>query len=488
MHRSLWLPFPFLLSCTDPAPSPIPPAVTAGAELGSVSFEPQRDDGLVSPIVRLTIGLSSSIAADALRGGRVVLIAGGATEEDAAAYAKNRTTSALRAKEIPLLSWGAPTSGPTSIVVQPSRKLPAGKSTLLVLLERRAPWSLELAVAEDAGEIARRTFPIATTTRAPRATYCASGLPPLPESIAHPTGSLRVVRHALPANGAACFDLIGEGVTGMLVPPPALGGLLVDPQPVAIDPALAVPDDTPCPDGVYTLPGLCVRVEDDRLILLGDVASPRLALGTLFTEQGGARSVIAPLEVGARVVVRGLSPWSDVTIDLLARDLGRDRRARRVVRTAPWRAHLVVNELLARPPSGSASQRFLELANDSAAPLSLGGLFVHDGDDEIELPDEIVPAGALVLLTPEKFVDGLAGEVPPPGGVLRLWVDSLRLTGEISVTDVGGRVLSRFPASTSTKMVARGRRTPEHPDDAADAFGWDRDGRATPGRANSIAP
>jgi hypothetical protein len=146
----------------------------------------------------------------------------------------------------------------------------------------------------------------------------------------------------------------------------------------------------------------------------------------------------------------------------------------------------VVNEALARPPSGAPSQRFVELVNDGAESIDLDGLVVQDGDVEITLPTATLPAGGFVLLLPDAYVDGLAGEEAPAPDALRLYVDALKLSGGVAVVEADGTVRSRLPATTSTKTASRGRRTPERPDDAADAFGWDARGRATPGRANEI--
>jgi hypothetical protein len=182
-------------------------------------------------------------------------------------------------------------------------------------------------------------------------------------------------------------------------------------------------------------------------------------------------------------VLRGFPPRTEVPIDLLVRDAFGDHRVHNVVVTRAPRRHIVINEVLARPPSGASTQKYLELVNDGDGPIDLVGLVLRDGDDTWELPDTIVPPGSYALITPESYVDGLAGEPAPPKGIDRVLVESLRLTGEIAIADADGTVLSRFPPSTSTKIAARARRTPDTPDDAPEAFVF---APPTPGRANVI--
>jgi hypothetical protein len=125
--------------------------------------------------------------------------------------------------------------------------------------------------------------------------------------------------------------------------------------------------------------------------------------------------------------------------------------------------------------------------NDGDAPVELGGLVFTDGDIEWELPEGVLAPRAFALITSEKYIDGLAGDAAPPAGVMRIHVDSLRLTGALTIAEPTGRVLSQFPPTTSTKTLSRGRRTTDTPDDAPNAFGWDLRGNATPGRENAIA-
>ncbi|MGZ3423808.1 MAG: hypothetical protein ACXVEF_42115 [Polyangiales bacterium] len=436
--------------CSDPV-APERPGVLLPS---IVSIDPQTS---LARVTRFAIELSDVAPM------QLTLVAGLATDADVAALARGRPSEALRARMIPLVSW----SEGAKTFAQPTRVLPGGEVSLIVSVDRLAPSRNVYQVSDD-GTLARRVDPGSTGI------YCVEGtLPALPERVSlAPSGSARVlVRPRVP-----CFELAPEG-EGQVLPPPRIGELLIDPAPLGVP--TTGPDPEPCAEDASMLSPLCARVLDDRLILVGDVAAPRLVLGTV-----GDRSVVAPLAPGARTPIVGLSGTS-VAIDLFVRDLRSEWHVQQTVALAKPRRHVVVNEVLSHAPSGSSTQRFVEIANDGAKAAWLGNLVLADGDDRRPLPATWLEPGALALVVPRGFIDGLAGEVPPASGTMRLEVEALKLTGAIAILDDGG-ALSNFPASASTRTISRGRRVPSAPDDAPDAFGWDASGRATPGRPNAI--
>ena len=266
------------------------------------------------------------------------------------------------------------------------------------------------------------------------------------------------------------------------MPPPTIGTFALDPSPVSIDPRphVALPSAT-CRAGDAPFGPLCVRVDDDRLTMLG-AASPTLLLGTV-----AERPLFSALDAGDRLVVRGLPLRARVSLALTVRDEAGETSLRTAVTMAAPHRHVVVNEVLTHPPSGSPSQRFVELVNDGDRPASLSGLALLDGIRSIALPPKSLAPGAFLLITPASFVDGLGGDTTPAPDTPRITLDTLKLSGETAITDADGRVLSWFPSSTATRAVSRGRRTPDRPDDAPDAFGFDANGSATPGARNEIA-
>lgn len=439
-----------LVCCTDPAVE-LPPAVPIAA-LSAISPE-----GAVPSVVRFELTVSGALLEP-----RVIVLRGGASPDELAAYAKNRITAALRAREIATTLW----SEGDHWYAQPTSALPGGRNTLVVLQDRRAPLSRDF----DVGAVAHAER-VWTTEKS--VTHCSSIAPTATEVVLSPGGAgARIVKRGV------CFDVIADRAIAGLVLPPMLGGVTIDPAPIGAPESPPSRPEPPCPENAYALGPLCVRVDDDRIVLVGGAETRRLVLGTL-----GPIAIGTTLSVGARHVLRGFPPRTEVPVDLLVRDGFGDHRVRQVLATRAPRRHVVINEVLARPPSGAATQKYLELVNDGDGPLDLLGLVLRDGDDTWELPDTILPAGAYALITPATYVDGLAGEPAPPKGIDRVLVESLRLTGELAIEEGDGTVLSRFPPTTSTKVAARARRTPETPDDAPDAFVF---APPTPGRPNVI--
>lgn len=440
-----------LISCSDPDVQ-LPPAAPTAA-IANFAVSPSREDGLIAASVRFALEVTVPLV-----DGRIEVIAGGADANDLSSLAKNRPTVALRAREIATTMW----SEGSTIVAQPTRALPAGRNTLVVLQERRAPLAIELTVA------AKPSLPQRVWTTDKSVTYCGGAAP---EAVVLQPGAVqaRVVRRG------ACFEVSADRSLASLVLPAT-----VDPAPIGLPEAPPLRPEPPCPESAYVLGSVCVRVDDDRIVLLGGTETRRLLVGRI-----GTLAIGEVLPIGERRVLRGFPPLTPIVIDLLIRDPLGDRSVRQTLTTRRARRHAVINEVLARPPSGAPTQKFLEIANDGEGPMDLSGLVLRDGDDTWELPDAIVPAGSFALITPELYVDGLAGEPAPPKGVDRILVDALRLTGPVSLEEADGTVLSRFPATTSTRIAARVRRTPDAPDDSPDAFTF---ATPTPGRANVIPP
>jgi hypothetical protein len=433
--------FGFLISCSELDVQLAPPAPVA--ELVSV-----QPEAVAPPSVRFAIDVSIP-----LLNPRIEVIAGGASEEDVSALAKNRPTAALRAREIATTLW---IDG--SVFAQPIVALPLGRNTLIVLQDKRAPLVHELVV--EAGP----TLPTRTWTSEKSVTYCGK----LPSGILLQPGNVptRIVPRG------PCFEVLSPiAIAGLVLPPE------IDPAPIG-SPEVSGAPEPPCPELAYPVGPLCVRVDDDRLVLLGGVATRRLVIGSV-----GKQTIAEAIPLGARRVVRGLPALESVTLDLFVRDASREQRVKQTIVMRPPRRHAVINEVLVKPPSGATSQRFVELVNDGDGPLDLVGLILRDGDATWELPDTILPPGAFALITPATYIDGLGGEPAPPKGVDRITVDALKLNNALTLEERDGTVLSQFPGTTSTRIAARIRRTPDTPDDAPDAFVY---AAPTPGRSNVL--
>ncbi len=481
-----------LLFACEPSPgrSLTAPPAEAGPESITTTWDPPLHDGLVAPVTRVAIELPTALAPDALRPGRLFVVRGRLDPGDLAELARSKPRDDVAERIVPSLAWGAPTGAPTRVVVQPLAPLADGAIAVVLLRDKRPPIEVDGEVRDDGTPIATRLFPaagVAAPLDAPWV-YCLGAeakvpwLPPRAMPLAPGDAPAEAsMRFELP-----CVEVVPHAGGGTFAPPPRVEGFAaLDPSPVIVRDDEASELETapaPCADEEIPLGLACARVDDDRVVLAAGDA-PAWVGGTI-----GTARVLAPLPPRARAVVRGLRPDAPFTLDLEVRGaIGAHHAV--TARTRPARRHLVVNEALAHPPSGSPSQRFVELVNDGAAPIELAGLFVRDGASDIALPEATLPSGAYLLLLPDAYVDGLAGDDLPDSHALRLYVDELHLKDEIAVVDDDGvTVRSTMPVSGSTRTASRGRRTPERPDDAADAFGWDAIGRATPGRANRLAP
>ncbi len=468
-----WIPVAFatLVACDPSAPAQphrVTPVAVAGLDLTPAT------DGVVPPSFRATVRLTGALDSDAL-GLRVALVGGAVDDTVLAAFARGNPTTAQREREIPLTLVRLE----TTLVLQPTRAVPEGSYTLVVALPARTPFVSTLRVSGAAPP--RRVWPAATLTPSGAATFCV----PLPSPCPDPIEWLGVDGSVHEATitkrlDMECLEIAAPLDEGTYLLPPTLGDVPIDPAPTVVEnrPARALAG---CDEETALGPGLCARIDDDRVVLVGrDPVA--VFLGTV-----AGQAVVAPLVAGARATLRGLAPSSLVRVDGVLRS-DTDTPISTTLTTRPRRRHVVVNEVLARPPSGSVVQRFVELGNDGDQAVDLLGLVLLDGTDRIALPSAVVPPGGLVLVVGIGFSGGLAGDAAPPKGTAIVYVPTLRLSGDVGLLERDGTLLSRLPGLSSTKKVSRGRRALGLPDDLAGAFGWDESGRATPGKPNRIAP
>ena len=478
-----------VLACTDMPTLPERPGVVVPPEVVAVTTMPSRDDGRTPSIVRLVLELGHPFAADAARAGRIVLVMGGADPAEVSAIAHYHTTAALRARFAPLVAWGEPVEAPTRFFVQPTTPLPAGRATLVLLIDRKDPFVADLDVAAGA-LVAKRVWPLdggeanALTgwiycTNDDAALDAALATAPDTIAIAPAAGTARVVRRL----EAPCVELVPEIAlnSGIAVPPPNLGALSLWPASILVDDVAGEPHEAHCNADEVSLGWLCARVDDDRVVLVGGDTTPLLVMGRI-----GAQTIAVGVAPHARVTVRGLPPSTTLELALVVRAMSGESRSTGYLHTIAPHRHLVLNEVLSHPPSGSPLQRFVEVVNDGDRPASLGELRLADGDRFLALPPLLLSPGEFALITPTGYVDGLGGDASPNKSVVRVLVDALKLTTDLSLLDDVDRVLSRFPGSTSTRTVSRGRRTPDQPDDAPEAFGFDANDKATPGSPNAV--
>jgi hypothetical protein len=275
-----------------------------------------------------------------------------------------------------------------------------------------------------------------------------------------------------------------------LVPPPALR-LHDDDGLVSLDPRPLVPtDEVPegaalaaCADGEVPFGPGCVRVEDDRLLLrppgrslLWSVQSaPALGIDAVFTTAGQPRQ-LWPLPPDSVV-------WLAVTTVDAA---GGVRTTPALLRTAPPRAHFVIDEVLANPVGPEPRQEWVELVNDGMVAGTLAGVRLVDVGGEVTLPDLVLQSGERVLVVAEDYdASGKYDPAPLPGTPLvrvpRVGKDGLGNAGEpLELIAADGTPLSTFPAVKTKAGRSVFRRTPKSLDD----FATSEPGASTPGAPN----
>ncbi|MBL8718346.1 MAG: hypothetical protein JNL79_20360 [Myxococcales bacterium] len=431
----------------------------------------------LAPSFRLTVRLTGALAVDAGTV-RVALVAGAVDDATAEAFAKGRPTAAQKARETPVTVVPVP----GALVVQPIRGVPAGGYTLITTLPARPPHVTALRV-EGVPPLPRLHPLVGAALPGAPVTYCVAGeLPALPATTdwLDSEGALHQAE-VHPRVDVPCLEIEAPESEGVFLAPPRIGGVALDPAPLVVEDRVPRAPAECSEEWTAIVPGLCARIDDDRITFLGR-EPPRAFLGLV-----GEHAVFSPLAAETRWVVRGLLPAQAFAIRGVVRG-DEDHAVDRTLTTAPRRRHVVVNEVLARPPSGAATQRWIELGNDGADPVDLLDLVVLDGVERVPLPSVVLPPGALALVVGVGFKAGLAGDQVPAKGTPMVVVPALKLTGDVGVLERDGTLLSKLPHVGTTKTASRGRRALDVPDDEAAAFGWDADGRSTPGRPNRLAP
>ncbi|MBM4376670.1 MAG: lamin tail domain-containing protein [Deltaproteobacteria bacterium] len=275
-----------------------------------------------------------------------------------------------------------------------------------------------------------------------------------------------------------------------LLPPPSIvppGGdapVSLEPHPlVRADEALDGSSLVACGDGEVPFGAGCVRVEDDRLLLrppgralLWSVqAAPALDVDAVFTTAGKPHQ-LWPLPPDSVI-------WLAVTTVDAA---GGVRSTPALLRTAPPRAHFVIDEVLANPVGPEPRQEWIELVNDGMVAGSLAGLRLVDIGGEVLLPDVVLPPGGRALLVGDDYdASGKYDPAPLPGTPLvrvpRVGKDGLGNSGEpLELLAADGAPLSSFPAMKTKAGRSVFRRTPKSLDD----FAMSEPGASTPGVSN----
>lgn len=231
----------------------------------------------------------------------------------------------------------------------------------------------------------------------------------------------------------------------------------------------------------------CAQVMDDRIVLRGP------AFETLWTLSGSVNAVLA-LKNGGSGVIRGFVPGQrhELDVEIFAAD-GTAWSAAPRVHTAEARPHVVLNEVLANSVGPEPAQEWVEITNDGATPVDLGGYQFDDGSAAVPLPEYALAPGQYALLVSQAFSLDAPGDVAPAPKTVLLRLPSLGKAGlsnsgePLRLLDPDGRVVSRFPALAASKAgVSWARVRPDAPDDDPTAFQRHSEPGASPGAPNVL--
>jgi hypothetical protein len=293
-------------------------------------------------------------------------------------------------------------------------------------------------------------------------------------------GSERVL-----ADRCLSIDLAAELPEGLWLVPPTAGQVLLDPEPLFVaadEPATS----SLCAEIESALGAGCARVLDDSLELRAD--DPLL---WIFVEPTPAAVTTRASE---RARVRGLSPDSEFRVRGETIDARGDRKGfDLVLRTAPARPRVVLNEILANANGAEPSMEWIELANAGSASANLEGYRLVDSGGSVTLPAHELPSGAFALLVKEGFVPDPGSDVPPLEGTPVLYLPSLGKSGLsnsgelLRLYDANDELVSQVPALKAPAAgVSVARSAPDAPDEES-SFGQHAPPGASPGGPNSIS-
>ena len=445
-----------------------------------MSFEPVADVSHVSSLVHL------HVASPSLKPGNTWLFEGTLSSYYLGKLKQGEIADALLARQIPLASW----RGEAELIVAPLRALALGTYSLA----SSAGLVTEFQVTTSP-PLLHRLWPAATRSGSPRfAVYCsapedASALPDTGVLVFEPNQLSVALLPGVEDGGPfpeRCRHFSSEVqlLPGEIwVPPPALGVWALDPSLFAVaelEPALPLA----CTAGEVAFGPGCAEIADDRLV----VRTPDAGMLWVVHSERGA--LIEVTRAGAALTVPGLLPgnrehlWGS-THDSAGASLDFDL----VVSTAAARARPILNEVLADALGPEPQSEWLELYNDGALAVDLGGYSLQDGGGRTPLPHAWLAAKEYALLVREDFVPNGSDEPPAPGTRLirlpALGKSGLSNSGErLALLDSAGVERSVLPALSGKPGQSLARQSPASSDDDPHAFGF---GVATPGAANDSA-
>lgn len=458
-----------LLGCAPGLPDAGTRQTSTAAEAAvlSVTVEPAAPLDAVPRALRVRLR-----ARQALDPAATALVRGEVGPAHLREIARGKISKALGERVVPAQAW---VEG-EEVVLAPLALLEPGEPYFAVAAETMETAELR-AAGEGAPPLPRLWPPEGSVTAAPFAVWCAeTPIPRAEEQVQlSPDGPLVWARRGAVEGGAgeACVRLSAEaGPEGRWVTPLTAAGQALAPvlvqtgAPVGSIPTLAcAADETPFGPG-------CARFSDDRAA----VRTPPVPL--LWAIAGAGVDRVFAAGAGDPFAVGGLPPSTDVLLDVAAVDeRGTVLRMLTSAVTAAPMPHVVLNEILANPLGPEPNAEWVEIVNDGAAPVELGGYLLLDGGGPTALPPATLKPGAFALLVNQGYEEQGGWDPPAAPGTLLLRVPHLGKNGlsnsgePLTLVDPTGAIVSRFPATPKPKAgLSVGRRSPSTLDEAKDGF------------------
>ena len=466
--RSRWLPLLLLCACRpSPEPPPLPGASPAAPPLPSatpaLSALPPPVEGRHASVVHLSLPLPEGLL---VAPASVALVRGELSDAALRGLREGSFPASAQARAVPL----ALQSLPGELRIFPSEPLlPGGAYTLAVgPLELRIP----LVIEDQPPPLLERVWPPpGEDGEEPEAIFC--GQEPLPEDLSMMTLGPRLsLDRGLPGRSdttrcltlrAALDDEVSPFPAALSSGADRIAALAPAPTRRASRPALS---PLPCGEGELPFGPGCLLPLDDRAVWRLP-AEPWLLLSGSW----------APLRASGAVVLRGLTPASEVELAARLLDLRGDlHEASARFATAPPQPHVVLGEALADALGPEPASEWVELFNDGAAAVELGGWTFEDSQGIAALPAFTLPPGGYALLTNETLETSADAPVPPDCPRIRLpklGKNGLSNEGEeLRLRDAAGALRSVMPASPRPKPgQSLHRRGMDLPDSSEGAFG-----------------
>jgi hypothetical protein len=397
--------------------------------------------------------------------------------------------STLLERRVPATAFEDPIGG--GFVLAPSRRLAPRATYTLAALGRGTLTTV--VVASEAPPFASRIFPPGASPGGARWVFCGAELTGRTDVVLEPTALDAVVSPGAVTTsvGGDCFrlEVSSPPDSGLVLPPPEVTGIALDPAPVSFQSARAGVAPLACKSGEIAFGPGCAKVQDDRIV----VRTGPVPLVWSFEVNGETRVMSTP--GSGRFVILDLEPSSPVVVAGAASDgAGRETAVDAQVSTNAPALHVVVNEVLANPNGAEPAQEWIELVNDGRVPVSLEGFTIGDADAAVSLPAVVLEPDTFALVVPEAFDVGGRLDVAPREGTLLVRVPHLGQSGlsnsgeRVTLRGPDGSVVSSFPPIAPTAAgVSMARRLPSVLDDDTTGFGPSAGRGASPGAPNEVA-